>query len=194
MRHYIMRRGHYIAALSLLVAVFSLSFASTALAAGGTPQDICKDLQDNGHLDSTYTAEQLAAFLNDPTTQGYCGSIAATIPPVTQAPVGTPPVTAPPAATPPATKPPAGTSPVAAGVQGTRKTVVAPTAKVTPRVKGARHTVASAPTAASVAPLGTTKSTGSLPFTGAELALFALVGLALIGTGLLLRTTARQRS
>ena len=35
---------------------------------------------------------------------------------------------------------------------------------------------------------------GNLPFTGAEVALFAIVGLALLGTGLLLRRTARDRS
>jgi hypothetical protein len=149
-----MRRGHYIAALALLLAVFSLSFASTALADHGTPQDICHDLQDNGVLDGHYTAEELTAFVNDPTAQGYCGPIAETVSPVV-------------------------TSHSVKGPQTTH-------------VKGVRHSVAS-PTRSAV-PLGTSKTTGSLPFTGAELALFALVGLALIGTGLLLRTTARQRS
>lgn len=37
------------------------------------------------------------------------------------------------------------------------------------------------------------EGSGNLPFTGAELVLFALVGAALIGTGVLLRRTARDR-
>jgi hypothetical protein len=35
---------------------------------------------------------------------------------------------------------------------------------------------------------------GGLPFTGAQLGLFTVVGLVLIGTGLLLRLTGRKRS
>jgi hypothetical protein len=47
----------------------------------------------------------------------------------------------------------------------------------------------------SAAPLATTRSTGTLPFTGAELGIFALVGIALLGGGLMLRMTSRgQRS
>jgi hypothetical protein len=42
--------------------------------------------------------------------------------------------------------------------------------------------------------LGSTKTSRTLPFTGAQLWLFALVGLALIGGGALLKTTARSRS
>lgn len=49
------------------------------------------------------------------------------------------------------------------------------------------------PTKSAVAPLATTRTKGTLPFTGAELALFAIVGLALIASGFVLRTTARQR-
>jgi len=182
-----MRRGHYIAAISLLIAVFTLTFTSAALA-DGSPQDICADIQDNGHLDGSYTAEQLAAFMNDPTTQGYCGAIAITVAPtVTPTPANTPastPATAPPAATP---------TPAKRVVVKIHKT---PTK--THAVKGARHTAtarqtAVAPVTRSATPLAVTKSVGSLPFTGAELGLFALVGLALVGTGLLLRTTTRQR-
>lgn len=39
-----------------------------------------------------------------------------------------------------------------------------------------------------------TKTKGTLPFTGAQLGLFAVVGLALVAMGFLLRTTARQKS
>jgi hypothetical protein len=42
--------------------------------------------------------------------------------------------------------------------------------------------------------LGQTKASGTLPFTGTELTIFFIVGLALVGTGVLLRSTARQRS
>ncbi|MDP9293611.1 MAG: hypothetical protein M3O90_04155 [Actinomycetota bacterium] len=42
--------------------------------------------------------------------------------------------------------------------------------------------------------LPATKTKGSLPFTGAQLGLFAVVGIALVAMGFLLRTTARQKS
>ena len=35
---------------------------------------------------------------------------------------------------------------------------------------------------------------GGLPFTGAQLGLFTIVGLALVGSGLLLRLTGRKKS
>ena len=43
-------------------------------------------------------------------------------------------------------------------------------------------------------PLKTAKVSGALPFTGAQLGLFTVVGLALLGMGLLLRSTARPKS
>jgi len=39
-----------------------------------------------------------------------------------------------------------------------------------------------------------TKAKGTLPFTGAQLGLFAIVGIALVAMGFLLRKTARQKS
>jgi cell division septation protein DedD len=42
--------------------------------------------------------------------------------------------------------------------------------------------------------LGATHANSTLPFTGAQLWLFALVGLALIAGGALLKTTSRQKS
>ncbi|HEY3020412.1 MAG TPA: hypothetical protein VGJ32_09470, partial [Solirubrobacteraceae bacterium] len=74
-----------------------------------------------------------------------------------------------------------------AGVAAQRKTIVA-------KAKPARAAVKVTPTRATAAPASATRTSGALPFTGAELALFAVVGLALIGCGLLLRTTARHRS
>ena len=41
---------------------------------------------------------------------------------------------------------------------------------------------------------GAVKAKGGLPFTGAQLGLFTVVGLALIGSGLLLRLTGRKKS
>ena len=42
-------------------------------------------------------------------------------------------------------------------------------------------------------PLTTTRRSSSLPFTGAELGIFALVGAALVGSGVLLRLSARPK-
>jgi LPXTG-motif cell wall-anchored protein len=53
--------------------------------------------------------------------------------------------------------------------------------------------VSQSPPRQAAAPLGTTRTSGTLPFTGAELSVFALVGLALIGGGILLRMTGRQK-
>jgi hypothetical protein len=41
--------------------------------------------------------------------------------------------------------------------------------------------------------LPATKAKGGLPFTGAQLGLFAIVGLALVAMGFLLRSTSRQK-
>ena len=43
-------------------------------------------------------------------------------------------------------------------------------------------------------PLAATRQRGQLPFTGAELTIFAIGGILLLGSGLLLRVTARERS
>jgi hypothetical protein len=75
------------------------------------------------------------------------------------------------------------------GVKGATKVKATKKAPTTPRSTGvspAQHT-------RSAAPLATTKSSGALPFTGAELGIFAVVGIALLTGGLLLRLTARQK-
>jgi hypothetical protein len=66
------------------------------------------------------------------------------------------------------------------GVLGTTKVKQAPTAATAPATKQA-------------SPLGTTRSSGTLPFTGAQLTIFAIVGLALVAGGFLLRTTSRDK-
>jgi hypothetical protein len=72
-------------------------------------------------------------------------------------------------------------------VAGTSKTIVkaAPTATPAANVAGVQSPVQ--------APVARTASAGTLPFTGAELGLFALVGSALLLGGILLRASARQR-
>lgn len=214
--------------LLLVIALFAVaaffSVAPAAFADGGTPADICADIQD-GQLNGTYTAAQITAFNQDPTVQGYCGPIivvvtpppacvevtpgttppagstACTHPCVEVMPGQTPPAGSTACTTPPATPPvtptappvtPSGVSPVViTGVKGARHTVVTPVTKPVAAVAGTQHTVKT-PVAAAVAPIATTKTSGTLPFTGAQLALFALVGLALVASGLLLRTTSRH--
>lgn len=224
-----MRRGRIFSGFIALVALAAFFMVvPSAFADGGTPMDICTDLQD-GKLDGSYTGAQMQAFLSDPTVQGYCGPITVltppstppTTPPCTEVTPGTPgggspgtpgtpgsekcttPATpAPPTAPPTPTTPPTpatpatpaaqGTAPVVVtAVKGASHTVVTP-ARPTTGVQGAQHTVATPVAAKGVAPLATTKTTGTLPFTGAQLALFTLVGLALVATGLMLRTTARR--
>lgn len=187
-----MRRGRILTGATLLLAAISLSGVPAAFAA--TPQDICTDLKD-GVVNGSYTASEWTAFFSDPTIQGYgCGGTI--VPP--QTPPQTPPVTPPvtPPQTPPVTASPAPVplTPVpVAVVKGSQHTLTTPAGKVTPGVKGAQHTV-SAPVTKAAAPLGVTKASGTLPFTGAQLALFALVGAALLATGLVLRSTGKQSS
>ena len=209
-----MRRGRICIGAAWLLSALAVVGTPGAFAAGGTPQDICGDLAD-GHVDGNYTQGQWTAFFADPTIQGYgCRGVTPAPPaqnvcvpgqpgqPGMPAAPGTPGATpeqcstvtppvsinvvsgAPPA-TPAAPAAPAAT-PVA-GVAAQRKTIVAKKQPVsaTPKVTPAR---------AAVAPVSTTRTKGTLPFTGAELALFAIVGVALIACGLLLRTTARHRS
>jgi hypothetical protein len=187
-----MRRGRVWIGLASLIAGCTALVAPNALAA--TPQDICKDLQD-GVVNGTYTAAEWTAFFQDPTVQGYCSPIATVTPPGT---VLTPPAPLSPSV--PQVAPGVQLPAIVAGVAGQRKTIVTrakPQAKAQPQAKAkpqAKVLAARSPSKSSAAPLATTKKRGALPFTGAELALFALVGLALIASGLLLRTTARQRS
>lgn len=84
--------------------------------------------------------------------------------------------------------PPAAPAAPTAGVAGATKVKQspAPTTRVA-AVSPATHTSRSA------APLATTRSSGTLPFTGLQLGVFAVVGLALLAGGLLLRATSRRR-
>jgi hypothetical protein len=59
---------------------------------------------------------------------------------------------------------------------------VSPAIKSTGGLQGAQTSISRA------------KTSGGLPFTGAQLWLFALVGIGLVGGGVLLKSTARSRS
>lgn len=196
-----MRRGRIMSALAAAFAAALVALPAAALADGGTPMDICQDLQD-GKLDGTYTVAQLQAFFSDPSVQGYCSPVVVVAPPT--APPTAPPATPTPPATPAAPAPapapaptPAQVAPVViTGVKGTTHTSTpAPAAATAPKVaavKGAQHTMKS-PSRSATAPLSTARKQGTLPFTGAQLALFLLVGLGLVATGLVLRATGRRR-
>jgi hypothetical protein len=66
------RRG--ISAAAAFFAAVLIAIPATALA-GGSPQDICKDLQEHGRLTHTYTPAQISAYESDTTIQGYCPAI-----------------------------------------------------------------------------------------------------------------------
>lgn len=150
--------------IALALLVSAISLLGATAARAATPQDICKDLAD-GKVDGTYTSAEWSAFFNDPTIQGY-GCSGVVVPGGGNKPVV--PV-------------------VVSAAKGASRT--APTAT---GVKGAQHSATSAPRSA-VAPLSTAKKAGTLPFTGAQLALFLLVGLGLVATGIVLRVTGRRR-
>lgn len=194
-----------------IIAVFAATLVVAPGALAATPQDIYADLADNGRLDGTYTQAELQAFVQSASVQGYGNPVVIVTPPLVTPPVvtATPPITevtatpvavgqVAPAVTPvvtpagtPAVTPagtPAAQAPVT-GVAGVNKTVV--NAKPKPATGPATGTAGVQ--TPEQAPLARTASAGTLPFTGAELGLFALVGAALLLGGLLLRASARQR-
>jgi hypothetical protein len=171
-----MRRGRRGLA-SIAAAISALVVAPGALAA--TPGEICRDLAD-GTLNETYSAGDVATYVealsSDPTIQGYCTPFTPQPSPETPAPATPQETPAPPATQGGGVAAPA--PPTTGGVLP----AVSPTVTRTAGTLGATKT------------LGQTKASGTLPFTGTELTIFFIVGLALVGTGVLLRSTARQRS
>jgi hypothetical protein len=150
--------------------------------------DICRDLAD-GQLNGTYTPAELAAYQNalahDPTIQGYCSPlVVVTTPPTTTVTTTVPAETG------------STTTTQTNGVGGFTTSQQSPPPPKA-QVKGAQKVQTSpapaTPQQSAVSPLATTKSSGTLPFTGAELGVFAVVGAALLGGGLLLRLSARHR-
>ena len=135
-----------------------------------------------------------------PQAPAPCTEVAAGTPGAVQAPNGKWYVNVPaggaevcgPAATivtpPPPPAPPA--QPVG-GVLPQQKSVAKP--KAQPKAQAAKPQP-QAGVAGEQSPLRETRTTGTLPFTGAELAIFAIVGAALIGGGILLRVSSRHGS
>lgn len=172
-----------------VIAVFAAVLMMAPGAFAATPEDIYKDLADNGRLDGTYTQAELQAFLQNASVQGYGNPVLVT-PVIVTPPVGT---TTPVVTTTPPTVAVAPTPVVAtpeAGVAGVSKTVVAAKPNA---AKPQPATGTAGVQTPEQAPLARTASAGTLPFTGAELGLFALVGAALLLGGFLLRASARQR-
>jgi LPXTG-motif cell wall-anchored protein len=161
-----MRRGLIGTAVAAFVIAAAFAVAPGA-ALAASPQDICKDLQD-GKVDGNYSLADWQAFLRDPTVQGYCPPVVVVIPPTVKTTTSS-----------------SGTAPAVALTPQP-----APARKAA--VKGAQHTVTQKPKPAP-APVATSRTTGSLPLTGADLSVFAVVGLALIAIGLALRSTTKRR-
>ena len=159
-----MRRGR-ITRGAVALAAAALVAAPGALAA--TPQKIYNDFADNGRLDGNYTNAELRAALKDAAVQGYGNpTVTVTMKPTIKQAVSAPKEKA----------------KESSGVLGARSPVVTP-----------KQQKEAAPTRVAQ-PLTSTKVSGKLPFTGAELGIFALVGSLLLGSGILLRATARQKS
>lgn len=176
-----------------ILAVVSAVVLWAPAAVAATPEEIYNDLADNGQINGTYTKAEMDAFLQSPAVQGYGNPTVIVVPP-TVTPQVTPPGVTPSAVTPVVTPVVVTPAPVS-GVAGVSKTAERKPAARPKPVAQAKPVarVAGVATPAQQAPLTRTASAETLPFTGAELGLFALVGAALLLGGLLLRASARQR-
>ena len=159
-----MRRGRlFTGALAVMLAALFWAPSGPAKGGGATPQDIARDLSD-GVLNGQYTKAELERFVKDATLQQYGTTTSTTGSSTTSSSTQSTSV----ASTTSGTQGVAGTS---TGTGGQGPLAVSPKSK----------------------PLAATKARGGLPFTGAQLGLFAIVGLALLAMGLLLRSTGRRR-
>ncbi|HWG55189.1 MAG TPA: hypothetical protein VNT58_01575 [Gaiellaceae bacterium] len=154
-----MRRGIVMGLVAALAAIVMVPGAVAA-----TPEEICRDLTDNGRLDGTYTQAELAAFLQSATVQGYCPSRAVVPPPANQG-----------------------------GQQTGQKPANTKVQKPVKAVAGVQSPVQRPQQTPQKSPLAQTRQAGTLPFTGSELVVFTLVGGALLVGGFVLRASARQR-
>ena len=182
--------------------IITTVFAAGALVAvpaafGATPQQVYDDMADNGRLDGTYTAADIQAALGDATVQGY-GSPTVIVKLQDAGPCeymvngqgydaqGRP-------------VPATGPNCVEGGVAGATECAYVEDGQGYD-VNG-NAVPATGPNCqeggvagAQEPPLSDTAQAGNLPFTGAELAVFAVIGLGLLASGLILRRTARSRS
>jgi hypothetical protein len=190
-----MRRGRIYGALTAVVAALGVFAGTQGVARAASPQEICRAIASGQFNAAAYSQADLQAYVeaqrSNPTIQGYCSPLVI-LPPATttvcvqQGPNGT---------TTPCGQDVAQTANGAAPAQAAG-TVTVPTQGVAGASKVKQSppaTAAGSPTQQSAAPLATTRSSGSLPFTGAQLAVFALVGLTLLAGGFLLRMTARHK-
>src|SRR5438105_7256808 len=167
-----MSQGRLIAAA---VAVVAAAIAVPGAIAGGTPIDICKDLQAHGKLTQDYTAAQLEAYRSDTTIQGYCPPLI----PQSTSTNSPPPSSGAPAGN---TNAPAGTANAPAGTTN----APAGTTKAPAGTTKAPAAATNAP-AATAKVLGTSKTVkGGLPFTGLRLVLAVFVAAGLLAGGALL--------
>ena len=188
-----MRRGRIFTGtmLILVTALFAIPGAYAA-----DPIDIAADLAD-GRLDGTYSQAELSAYLQNATLQGYDNPVPPTTTVVTtnQTPPGTTTVVTT-SQTPPGTTtvvtPPAGGSapivtPVTPVVAGAQSPVVRPAPKPAPA-----QPQTAAVAGAQSPPLAATQQTGTLPFTGVDLALLVAGGAFMLGLGLVARRLGRN--
>jgi hypothetical protein len=175
-----MRRGRFFTGAMAVIAA-ALVWIPGGVAGGGgggTPNDIARDLSD-GVLNGSYTKAQLERYLRDATHQVYTTLTSTT-----------------------------STTPTTSTTQSTTQSTTTSSTASTPGAGGggnlpesngnvegtSKETGGNQPLAIKPAkPLAATKTRGHLPFTGAQLGLFAIVGLALLAMGFLLRSTARQK-
>jgi prophage DNA circulation protein len=162
-----MRRGRIIT--GVFASLLALTIGSTA-ALAATPRQIYADVAAHGKLTKSYSAADLARARQDASLQGYGDT---TVLPVLQT-VTLKPTT---------------------GVAGQQQTLQKPytCAMAKSAVANGTATASQARMAARCSTVAAAR-TGSLPFTGVELSLFVAIGLALIGSGFLLRRTARANA
>jgi hypothetical protein len=150
-------------AVTALAAASGLALAGVATAA--TPEQIYADAADNGRLDRSYSAADLARYQHDATVAGYGNKIIKiTVKPKVQ----------------PEIKP--------AAKQEVKPKKTMPHQVFRPTTKQAVARQTPAPQQVFAPP----KS--ALPFTGSELATYVGLGISLVAGGFLLRMLARRRS
>lgn len=171
-----MRRGRiFTGALAVVAAALVWIPGGVAGSGSGTPEDIARDLSD-GVLNGSYSKSQLERYLRDATQQVYGTTTGSTS--TTTTTTGS---TA--GSTTGSTQGPTTGGGGGGNLPGSQGNVAG-----TSKQAGGNQPLAIKP----AKPLAATKTRGHLPFTGAQLGLFAIVGLALLAMGFLLRSTARK--
>lgn len=149
---------------AVLGAIVAVTLVTAAAALGADSRTIYQDLAD-GHLSGSYTQAELRAAAKDATVEGYGGVAEQTMRPVVEQAAG------------------AERTEVCVGLDESGNKIMRPASSTD-----------ATDSAACVA--GTqftrTRTAETLPFTGVQLGVFAALGVALLGGGLLLRRAARD--